>query len=539
MRSTTPYRKTSRGFLFFCIAAEVVKAVLFVLVPIWFGAFIDVLVTDSGEPIMLFCLLAGTAGAYWLLALAVRYLVQRYGRQQERHLRNQLLDHLCLMPLLKIDGYAQGELMMKFFRDVEAWGGYLHTFIPQFLAAVFSILAALIMVLMKNELIALLYLVLVPFLVMLLLPYKKLFTRLNHSMRRLYDRTLNRLFEFAHIFPYLKSMSAEAPYRNATGCRFERIRQVCWKNDCGQLSFEAVNRLVLYLGEYGILAVAGYLAWKKQIPVGDVVVFQVLFLSVLNAVSGLFQMLPMWETIRESQKSLDELFAVPAVSDSQNAIPLSGPVEMVALQNISFTYTPDRPLFQNYSCQIKRGAITAISGVNGSGKTTLLRLLTGYLEPQLGTVRINGNPLAHWLLESFRKRVAAVFQDSLLITGTIRDNITLKNSTYTEDAITEALQLSGADALVERLPDGLNHKIGVEGGGLSGGERQKIAIARALIRKPDILIFDEVTNHLDYESRMRMKTLLQRLRGHTTVLLVSHDPEILALCEQEIHLNLY
>ena len=142
-------------------------------------------------------------------------------------------------------------------------------------------------------------------------------------------------------------------------------------------------------------------------------------------------------------------------------------------------------------------------------------------------------------MESFRKRVAAVFQDSLLITGTIRDNITLKNSTYTEDAITEALQLSGADALVERLPDGLNHKIGVEGGGLSGGERQKIAIARALIRKPDILIFDEVTNHLDYESRMRMKTLLQRLRGRTTVLLVSHDPEILALCEQEIHLNLY
>ena len=121
MRSTAPYRKTSRGFLFFCIAAEAVKAVLFVLVPIWFGAFIDVLVTDSGEPIMLFCLLAGTAGAYWLLALAVRYLVQRYGRQQERHLRNQLLDHLCLMPLLKIDGYAQGELMMKFFRDVEAW----------------------------------------------------------------------------------------------------------------------------------------------------------------------------------------------------------------------------------------------------------------------------------------------------------------------------------------------------------------------------------------------------------------------------------
>ena len=136
----------------------------------------------------------------------------------------------------------------------------------------------------------------------------------------------------------------------------------------------------------------------------------------------------------------------------------------------------------------------------------------------------------------FRRRIASVFQESLLITGTIRDNITLKDDGYTDAELRRALELSGADALVARLPEGLEHRIGFDGGGLSGGERQKLAIARALIRRPDILIFDEVTNHLDYESRLKMRDMLTRLRGKCTVLLVSHDPELIKLCDRELHL---
>ena len=125
----------------------------------------------------------------------------------------------------------------------------------------------------------------------------------------------------------------------------------------------------------------------------------------------------------------------------------------------------------------------------------------------------------------------------MLITGTIKDNITLKNPAYSDNDITNALILSGADSVVNRMPDGINHKIGFDGNDLSGGERQKTAIARALIRKPQILIFDEVTNHLDYQSRMNMRNLISSLRGKVTIFLVSHDPELIALCDKEINLN--
>jgi len=194
-------------------------------------------------------------------------------------------------------------------------------------------------------------------------------------------------------------------------------------------------------------------------------------------------------------------------------------------------------IFHDFSCHIKSGNIIAVIGANGAGKTTFLRLFMGYLEPQSGSIMIAGKNLALLQKKSFRRRIASVFQDSLLITGSLRDNITLKNRDYTETDITEAIRLSGADSIVKRMPNGLEHRIGCDGGGLSGGEQQKIAIARALIRKPDILIFDEVTNHLDYESRIKIRELISQMRGKTTVFLVSHDPELIALCDQEIILE--
>jgi ATP-binding cassette subfamily C protein len=160
------------------------------------------------------------------------------------------------------------------------------------------------------------------------------------------------------------------------------------------------------------------------------------------------------------------------------------------------------------------------------------------LEPTAGEILIGNDNLQNFNKISFRKKVSYVFQDSLLITGSLKENITLKNSCYAESDIEKVLTLSEADSVVARMSDGLNHKIGFDGSDLSGGERQKIAIARALIRNPEILIFDEVTNHLDYTSRLKMRDLIVSLRGKVTVLMVSHDPELTALCDQEINLNL-
>lgn len=520
-------------FFILCSFVEALKAFLFVMIPVLLGCFIDNLIQKK-SPWESLLILITIAGINLFLQIISDYAFQKYGRFQERILREKMLQHLCNLPLLKIDNYGNGELMLKFFRDADAYGRYLSDFTPQFFAAFFSIAVAIIVAICKNSMIACLYILLLPLLLLLLYPYKNIFSRLNHAIRTLYDRTMNSLFEFAHILPFLRSINAESPYILTASKKFDHIRNIHWLNDRGTISFKALNKIILYTGEYGILAIAGYYAWQNKIKIGDVVVFQVLFLSILNALTGIFQLLPSWEEIKESKKSLNELFSIPKTDNSPNAIPLTNKIKSIELRNVSFYYTKEREIFTNYNCKITKGMVVALAGENGTGKTTLLRLFTGYLQPQKGNVYINDQLISHWKLETFRNKIAAVFQDSLLISGTLRDNITLKNKKYTAADIEFALKQSGADSLIKRLPNGIYHKIGSDGSGLSGGERQKIAIARALIRKPEILIFDEVTNHLDYDSRLKMRNLIISLRGHVTIFMVSHDPELLALCDKQI-----
>ena len=334
-------------------------------------------------------------------------------------------------------------------------------------------------------------------------------------------------------------MAANIPFAELPYSRFAKFRQINNFSDFTNIRFELYNRLILFSGEVCILGVAGYFAWKKVITVGEVVFFQVLFLSVLNAFSSLFQLLPMRENIREAKQSIEELHKYGEVEDCNTGKEFTRFTGDIIAENISFHY-PDseRMIFDNFTCRISPGSIVAVTGVNGQGKTTLFKLLTGYLEPTAGKILIGNENLLIFNKVSFRSKIAYVFQDSLLITGTLQDNITLKNPCYTKSDIARALTRSGADSVVARMPEGLNHKIGFDGSDLSGGERQKIAIARALIRNPEILIFDEVTNHLDYTSRLKMRDLIISLRGRVTVLLVSHDPELTALCDQEINLNL-
>ena len=372
------------------------------------------------------------------------------------------------------------------------------------------------------------------------LKWRDTFRKLRQKLRDFNDSVLNRVFEAMHIMPYLKSLAAEAPYSDETRERLQNYNLLNSEHDRAEIDFETASQLALFAGQVTILVVSGIMATEDKITGGDVVTFNTLFLSMLTSLHGIFKLLPNLENVRESLRSVNELLTDDAVEDVDSGVVVNDAGGDIKAENVRFAYPGSkREILRGFSCRIPGGSIVGVTGENGAGKTTLLKLLTGTLFPAAGSISVGGVDLKNCRLAAFRARIASVFQETLLITGTIRDNITLKDDRHSSADIDRALKLSGADALVARMPDGLAHRIGFnDGGGLSGGERQKLAIARALIRRPEILIFDEVTNHLDYESRLKMRDLLSELRGNTTVLLVSHDPELIKLCDMEIHLSI-
>lgn len=260
-------------------------------------------------------------------------------------------------------------------------------------------------------------------------------------------------------------------------------------------------------------------------------------LSYLVAVSSV--MIASSERIVMSATSIDEAaVSVERLMQTQSVEPeilkptVSGhtpsTLECIRLKNLSFAYHGDQMVLHEINFTVNQGEVIGIKGESGSGKSTLALLCNGLYRATSGEVSILGIPIERWDLHSLRKSVSIVFSDSNLITGSIRDNIALGVTTIGEESIANAAKMTYVDDFVRSLPNGYSHRLGHMGLGLSSGQRQRIALARAYLSDAALLILDEATSCLDVEMERRLlQNLLERRRGLTTML-ISHRAETLS-----------
>lgn len=189
------------------------------------------------------------------------------------------------------------------------------------------------------------------------------------------------------------------------------------------------------------------------------------------------------------------------------------------------------------SLTIASGEFVGLTGLSGAGKTTLVDPLVGLFEPQAGAVLINGEPLRGGALPAWRRCVSYISQDPYLFHDSIRRNLLWANPTTSEDALWDALRLAGADALVRAMPGDLDAVVGERGTLISGGERQRLAIARALTRHPRMLILDEATNAIDVVAERKLIANLLSVVPRPTILMIAHRSESLERCDRVLQLD--
>lgn len=195
----------------------------------------------------------------------------------------------------------------------------------------------------------------------------------------------------------------------------------------------------------------------------------------------------------------------------------------IALDEVFFRYTPEAPYaVHNLSLRIPEGKVYALVGPSGSGKTTVARLVARFWDPEKGTIRIGGEDLATCDPRSIHEAISFVFQNEKLFKTTIRDNITYGKENATEEEILHAVKMAQCEDILEKLPDGLDTKLGVEGIYLSGGEQQRIALARAFLKDAPILLLDEATAFADSENEAAIQQAIEQLMHKKTVLFIAH-----------------
>lgn len=218
-----------------------------------------------------------------------------------------------------------------------------------------------------------------------------------------------------------------------------------------------------------------------------------------------------------------ELFEHPiSIKDQKNALQLKGLEEEITFRNVEFEYVPGVPVLSNVNLHLKKGQTIAFVGNSGGGKTTLVNLIPRFYDIKSGSIEIDGVDIRNFTLESLRDKIAIVFQDNFLFSGTIRENILLGKPNATPEEIDLALKSACLEDFVHHLEHGLDTDIGERGTLLSGGQKQRVAIARAFLKNAPIVILDEATSALDNKSEAIVQQAIDNLMKDRTVFVIAH-----------------
>jgi ATP-binding cassette, subfamily B, bacterial len=288
------------------------------------------------------------------------------------------------------------------------------------------------------------------------------------------------------------------------------------------MGFQLVTGLVLTLGTAAVIYVGGTLALEGALTAGTIVVFVAYVASLYEPIESLSHTAQTIQTAAaETDRVMEVMEIKPAVEDLPGAsdLPVSG---AISYENVVFGYEPGRPVLHDISFTVEPGEVLAIVGPTGAGKTTLASLLVRFFDPWQGRLTIGGSDIRDFTVRSLRSQIALVLQDPFIFPTTIAENIALGRPDATREQIRSAAEAANAHSFIERLPDGYDAVVGERGATLSGGEKQRLSIARAFVKDAPLLVLDEPTSALDARTEALLLEALERLMAGRITLVIAH-----------------
>ena len=522
--------KKSRSYLPVFILS-VVLAVLTVvgtlLAPLFIGQAIDCIVgagdVDFDRILLIFIKIAVSVGiaalAQWLLSLCSNRMT--YGIVHD--IRDEAFEHIQRLPLSYLDSHPTGDIVSRIITDVEQLANGLLLGFTNFFTGVMTILGALAFMLSVNLPVALVVVVVTP----LSMICANLITKHTYSMFNVQTETRGEQTALIDELISGQKVVQAFGYEDRAQQHFDEINgrlKVCSLRALFYSSLtNPSTRFVNALAYAGIGTLGAITAISGGISVGGLASL----LAYANQYTKPFNEIT--DVIAELQNALAcagrlfELIEAPEQSPDPTELPEpSAPKGTVEFDDLTFSYSPDKPLIRNFSLRVKPGQLVAIVGPTGCGKTTLINLLMRFYDPVSGRILVDGTDTKSMPRGELRGQFGMVLQETWLKEGTIRENIAMGRPDAGEDEIIAAATASHAHDFIKRLPDGYDTVIGESGGNLSQGQKQLLCIARVMLSHPPMLILDEATSSIDTRTEMQVQDAFRRLMKGRTTFIVAH-----------------
>jgi subfamily B ATP-binding cassette protein MsbA len=451
------------------------------------------------------------------------YLLPAGVQQAVRDIRDAVFNQIQFLPLRFFERYKTGDLLMRIVNDTNNLATVLGMELITFANNIIVILGAMGWMLWKDWLMTIVIIAISPLVAWSVAHFSGLVKSAVTKNQEQSADIFSSISETVQGIKVVKGFTQE-DYEIK---RFKAQNQALYSIMMKVIQLTVTQTPVVeFLAAIGIGVAVWYGGWQViqgKFTVGDIFGFwgyMIMATNPLNRISQTFTQLQ--TTLVSANRILEVLDSPSEVRDTADAKDLPRVDGKIEFLGVSFEYDPGVPVLKDVSFTVPAGTILALVGPSGAGKSTTAALLPRFYDPQGGEIRIDGHDIRKVKLKSLRQQIGIVPQDTVLFSGTIRDNIAYGNRNASMDHVIEAARVANAHDFIMEMQDGYETIVGERGLNLSGGQRQRIAIARAVLRDPRILILDEATSSVDAQSESLIQEALDRLMKTRTTIIIAH-----------------
>lgn len=513
--------KPKKILIFFSLIFSLVTTLIGLVVPLFTKSLIDNFSIESLNWIVIM-------GIFFIFICQAitdgvsMYMLSYMGQQMVARLREKVWGKLVHLPVSYFDETKTGEIVSRLINDTTLVKDLITQHFPQFINGIISIIGAIIILMIMDWKMTIIMLISIPVTAVLIMP-------LGAKMANISRETQNETADFTGIVS--QTLSEIRLMKSSNGEKIEiehgnngihRLFKYGLKEAKLLSIIGPIISLVMMAIIVSIIVYGGIRVQAGTLTAGTLVAFLLYLFQIIFPVTSFVTFFTQLQKAKGATERITEILSMES-EDLEKGLDFDVAGKTIQMMGVSFEYNPDEPILTDINFETNPGEVIAFAGPSGSGKTTLFSLLERYYSVKEGSIEVGTTPLESISLHSWRRQVGYVSQESAMLSGSIRDNLTYGlEQEFSEDELWKVAKLAYAETFIRELPKGLDTEVGERGIKLSGGQRQRISIARAFLRDPKILMLDEATASLDSQSEGVVQQALSNLMEGRTTFVIAH-----------------
>ena len=447
-----------------------------------------------------------------------------FGENVIQNMRKRLWNKLTILKVSYFDSVKAGEISSRVVNDTNQVKQLLAVTFPQTIASVITVIGTVYMMIKMDWHMSLAMVIAVPVVILCMIPVMAFGSKVSHIRQDAMSQFNGLATETLSEIRLVKTSNAESQAQVRAANEVDRLFNVGKKEAIFDASMQPIMMMVFMSMVFGLLAYGMHRIAIGVMTIGTLMSFLMYLFNLIGAMPIIATLFSEVAKAAGSTRRVQELLSrEPEDFESGQDIDLSE--KTLSVKNVKFSYedAPEEPILTDISFTAQPNQVIAFAGPSGGGKSTIFSLIERFYEPTEGQIKFGDIDIKDIKLSDYRRQIGFVSQDSAIMAGTIRDNLTYGLAeNFSDEQLWDVLELAYARKFVEEMPDKLNTEVGERGVKISGGQRQRIAIAREFLRNPKILMLDEATASLDPESEMKVQGALSNLMKGRTTLVIAH-----------------